>query len=104
MLGYVTIGSYDDPVTALRKLHWSLVPEFLVLNGKDSKDRLRSYTVVLSEAEIGHIEKLCRVGVRACKPKRTNATARTISKRRGTRAEKMNTTSAKKALSVGRLF
>jgi hypothetical protein len=75
MLGHMTIRSYDDHVTTLRKLHWSLVPEFLVLNGKGSENHLRNYTVVLSEAEIGHIEKLCGVGARARKAKRAKTAA-----------------------------
>jgi hypothetical protein len=94
MLGHMTIRSNDDHVTALRKLHWSLVPEFLVLNGKGSKNHLRNYTVVLSEAEIGHIEKLCGIGVRSRKPSKGN----------GGPGKKMKQISAKDALSMGRLF
>jgi|OpeIllAssembly_1097287.scaffolds.fasta_scaffold636466_1 hypothetical protein len=104
MLGHATIRSYDDPVTALKKLHWSLVPEFLILDGKESKDRLRNYTVVLSEAELGHIEKLCGVGLRARKPKQQGAAERKISKGNGRPGRKMKDISAKKALSMGRLF
>ncbi len=104
MLGHVTIRSYDDHVTALKKLHWSLVPEFLLMDGKDSKDRLRNYTVVLSEAEIAHIEKLCGVGVRARKSKPPKAVARKMSKDNGGSGKKIKPISAKRALSLGRLF
>jgi hypothetical protein len=104
MLGHVTIRSYDDPVTALRKLHWSLVPEFLLLDGKDSKNRLRNYSLVLSEAEVGHIERLCGVHLRARKPKRPKAAERITAKGSGGPARKMKEASAKKALAMGRLF
>ena len=76
MIGHATIRPNDDPVTALKKLHWSLVPEFLITDGKSGKNRLRNYTLVLSEAEVGHIEKLCAVGARERRPKRPRATAR----------------------------
>ena len=63
MAGGLTICSDDDYAATLRKLQWSLVPEFLILNGKGQKNRLRNYSLVLSEAELGHIEKLCAVKV-----------------------------------------
>ncbi len=58
-----TIGSNDDPVETLRKLHWGLVPEFLLTTGRAKKNRIRNYSLVLSEAELGHIEKLCAAGI-----------------------------------------
>jgi hypothetical protein len=70
MAGQLIIGSKDDHLTTLRKLHWGLVPEFLVLNGRSKKNRVRNYSLVLSEAELGHIEKLCTTKVPARKPKR----------------------------------
>ena len=104
MAGGLTICSDDDYAATLRKLQWGLVPEFLILNGKGQKNRLRNYSLVLSEAELGHIEKLCAVKVPVCKPNRPDAAARKTSKGNGGPGKKVKQISAKKAVSVGRLF
>jgi hypothetical protein len=104
MSGRMTIRSSDDHVATLRKLHWSLVPEFLILDGKAPENRLRNYSLLLSEAELGHLEKLCAVKVRALKPKKLKAPARKISKGNGGPGKKTEQISAKKAAQMGRLF
>jgi len=81
MAGQTTICSSDDHLAALRKLHWNLVPEFLVLTGKEEKNRVRNYSLVLSEAEFGHIETLCTTHVPARKSRRQKPAARKVFKR-----------------------
>ena len=104
MAGRMTICSNDDHVATLRKLHWGLVPEFLVLTGKEPKNRVRNYSLVLSEAELGHLEKLCALTVQAPKPKRLKAAARRISEGNAGPGKKTTQVSAKKAVQLGRLF
>ena len=101
MAARLTITSDDDLVATLTKLHWSLVPEFLLLNGRGSKNRLRNYSLVLSEAEMVHIEKLCGPKVLPRKPQKT---VRKVSKSDGRTRKKVSLLSPKKTAQSGRLF